>query len=283
VADRIRLFIASPMEASDGGVLQMARSNWILPGAWLWLRLYDILFFLTAGVGWVDMVLRLRRTPPEQLTPGTVGFFWLLILLPAFALQNILFILADLTGSSSDINNLQIRLIPLTASIAAPTATYVLLRVISRLRQSQVHYRTFRAAMMAFMLLALALGLIKGSSEPMFSNAWFFYSIPEKTAVQWMHARLPLTGFEFGRTAPRVWLGPDFRLGGLWLQNYWGTNRNLIPSVADPLADHNYIFFSPGTHFVSERKGVPMPDVRQASLIYTNGAVKIYYQQPEKR
>jgi hypothetical protein len=233
-----------------------------------------------AGMGWVTMVWRLRLSSGNTISPAKTRYFWLLILLPAFSLQNILFIFSDLTGSG--VNNLQIRLIPFTTIVAAPTAAYLLVELLRWLHTRPAWvYPAFSSAVIILALASLALGLIKGTSEPLLSNTWFFYKPSEKSGVAWLNNNIPLLKAGSGQDTPLVWAGPEFRMGRLWLELFWGANQHNVPIYNTARASYNYFFISPGTRMLSERLQVATPDLSDARLIYDNGQVKVYFELPE--
>jgi hypothetical protein len=281
ITDRIRLFMVSPI-SEPGGLLKIVSASWVFPNAWLWLRIYDIVIMLTAGIGWIYLIWRLRSAAPSAVSPVGTGTSWLLILLPAFALQNMLFVLSDLTGSVGDINNLQIRLIPFTALVAVPTAVYTLIRFLSWLRTRRTAYKLVSIGLVIATALALVLGLIKGTSEPLLSNAWFFYAPAERSGVAWLNQAVPQFDFELGRRTPTVWTGHDFRIGRFWLEQFWGSSRNILPLTSSLNTQYTYVFISPGVRMLSERYSQPIPDLQAAGLIYDNGVAKIYYRPQEK-
>lgn len=282
ITDRIRLFMVSPISES-GGLLQVVSAAWIFPDAWLWLRAYDILILLIAAAGWLHMILRLRKAAPGRVSPLSTGTFWLLVLLPAFALQNLFFVLSDLTGSIGEINNLQIRLIPFTALVAVPVAVYALNRFFRWLRKWTIFYSLASVGLALGAVLALALGLIKGTSEPLLSNNWSFYTPAELATVTWFNQVAPKFDFDLGRPTPLVWAGPDFRLGRLWREQFLGSSRNPVPLANSLDMPYTYILVSPTVRLLSERYGQPMPDLREPDLIYDNGTAQVYYQPPEER
>ncbi len=284
ITERIRLFMVSPVSA-PGGLLEIVSNAWIFPQAWLWLRMYDILLVLGAAIGWVVLVRNLPRSAshPQAAAPINKGTFWLLVLLPAFVLQNVLFVLADLTGSVRDINNLQIRLIPFTALVAVPTATHALAQFLAWLRTRKTADRLAKIGLVAAAVLALILGLIKGTSEPLLANSWFFYTPAERAGVGWLNQSMPKFNFDTGRRAPLVWAGPDTRLGRVWQEQFWGSSRNALPLAYTLDAPYTYIFLSPGVRMLTERYSDPVPDLRDASLIYDNGGTQVYFRPPESQ
>jgi hypothetical protein len=127
------------------------------------------------------------------------------------------------------------------------------------------------------------LALVKGTSEPLLSNTWLIYSPSESSGILWMDKYLPRVKFEYGRRTPVVWAGPDFRLGQLWLNNFWGPNLDLIPVTTKRDLGFTYLFISPGIRLLSERYHQTIPDLRSADVIYDNGDVRIYYNPPGVR
>jgi hypothetical protein len=282
LAERIRLFMVSPV-SEPAGLLEIVSTAWIFPNAWLWLRIYDIAILLIAAFGWIYMLMRLRSANPESVSPVSTDYFWLLVLLPAFTIQNILFVVSDLTGSVGDINNLQIRLIPFTALIAAPTAAYALLHFLRWLRTWTFVYRLISAGLVVAVALSMILGLVKGTSEPLLSNNWLFYAQAEQAGIRWLDQSMPQFNFELGRRVPLTWAGPDYRLGRLWREQFWGSSRNIIPLVSLIDTPYTYILISPGVRLLSERYSQPIPDLRGLGVIYDNGNAQIYYQPLESR
>lgn len=282
LTERIRLFMISPV-SEPAGLLKIVSTAWIFPNAWLWLRVYDIAILLTAAIGWFVMVRRLGRVAPETVSPLTSDYFWLLILLPAFVIQNLLFVLSDLTGSVSDINNLQIRLIPFTALVAVPTVAYSLLHFLRWLRPRLITYRLVCIGLVTAIAFSMILGLAKGTSEPLLSNNWLFYVPSEWAGIAWINQSMPQFDFDLGRRTPSLWAGPDYRIGRLWLEQFWGSSRNRLPLASSIEPSYVYILISPSVRILSERYGVPVPDLRGAGLIYDNGITQIYHQPPDDR
>jgi hypothetical protein len=283
IGERVRLFLFSATEA-PADLLNLARSNWIFPNAWFVLRIYDILLMLIAGFGWIHLLLNLRKKNSTEVSPLKTNYFWLIILLPSFALQNAVVVFTDLTGSAGDINNLQIRLIPLTAFLAAPTVAYVLF-----LFFKWVKHLAPQTQSVIFIIITVSssvfmgLGLIKGTSEPLLANTWFFYSPAEYNGINWLNNKELILGFDFGRRTPRIWAGDDFRLGGLWLNDLWNASRAPIPVSGNIKDPYSLIFISPLTRLSAERGGISMPDLQDTNLVYDNGEVKIYFRPIESR
>jgi hypothetical protein len=282
LSERIRLFMVSPVSETSG-LIETVTTSWVFPNAWLWLRLYDIFILLCAGLGWIYMVFHLRSATNSDFSPSGAGAFWILVLLPAFSVQNLLFIISDLTGAAGQINNLQIRLIPFTALIAVPAAVYALVIFFRWLRARRIVYRlAFGGAVLAT-LLALVAGLIKGVSEPLLSNNWTFYTPAESAGAVWLDSTMPQFDFELGRRTPLIWGGTDFRIGRIWREQLWGARRGILPFAATLDASYAYIFLSPTIRLQTERYGEPIPDLRGTGLIYDNGDLQIYYRPPELR
>jgi hypothetical protein len=281
VGERVMLFLFSP-DAPPAEVITSAASAWIFPNAWLYLRLFDMLIMVIAAIGWIDLLRQSRNTESGKFSPLETNHFWLLILLPGFAIQNAVVILSDLTGSSGEINNLQIRLIPLTVFIAVPTATYAILRFVEKLK-SKMRVYALAAVILAALVFSLGTGLIKSSSEPALSNAWIFYSPSEAAGVRWLDQYTPRIGFDYGWRTPLVWGPPDFRLGNVWLGMYWQSNRDIVPFASFLYEPYTYILISPETWLSSDRLRTTIPDLRGENRIYDNGEVQIYYNLPEDR
>jgi hypothetical protein len=238
---------------------------------------YDLSLLAAAAIEWLVLVRQFRKGDlPAASNPDAL---WLLLLLPAFAIQNVAAVLSDITGSASQINNLQIRLIPLTAFVAAPLAALLLLDGIRRIRPTT--RKTLLYASTAVVVLFVALALIKGVSEPLLSNDWFFYSSSEAAGIRWLDSSLPGASDTGKGPAPLVWAGPDSRLEQLWLTYYWGPNVAPIPITSDRSLPFNYIFLSPAVRLLTERYHQAIPDLRPADILYDNGSVQVYYLPPE--
>lgn len=277
LTQRIILFLFSPVE-TPSGLLTLVNASWVLPYAWLWLRAFDIILFAVAGVGWLILVARLRNSRETNVvSPTTNNYFWLIVLLPAFAFQNFTLIFSDLTGSIGQINNLQIRLIPLTVFAAAPVAVYVLYYVVAWLRKQVRSYWLFNVALVSIALASLLLGVIKGTSEPLLSNVFLFYSPAEYAGVGWMNDHIPLVAQNTSSRLPLVWTGPDERISNLWLSQFWDARFSSIPATTEKNDHFSYVFFSSVSRLAAERFDTPLPDVRNFGVIYTNGDVQIYF------
>ena len=284
LADRVRLFLFSPVEA-PAGALDLANSSWVLPNSWLWLRVFDIVLLATAGVGWIYLVAKMRSDglAGSNTSNKTSDYFWLIILLPAFAFQNFALIFSDLTGSVGQINNLQIRMIPLTVFVAAPLSTYTLLRFLGWMRSKNALFRgTIVVALFSLLLTFLITGLIKGTSEPVLSNIWLFYTPAEYTGVRWLNQTIPLVAHDALPHSPLVLGDSEGRLGRLWLDQFWGPKQDFLPVVYKQSDPYNYLFLSPAIRISNDRFRIPSPDLRRDSLIYTNGPVEIYLHTPEE-
>ncbi len=276
--ERIRLVLFSAA-GPPAELYSTVSANWVLPGIWLWLRAFDVFLMLGAIVGWLRLArLFFRRDETADLSRAH-SHFWLLLLFPPFFFQNAVMVISDITGSAGEINNLQIRLIPLTAFVAAPLAAYAL----SQWRPSAWLQRNKAARSLAIALtttLVLTLTLIKSTSEPLLANAWIFHTPAEEAAVAWLNQTIPHIPQEIGRRTPRVWAGPDFRLGNLWRQQFWPPENLLIP-----LSDrtYTYVLLSPQVRLNTLRYHQPLPNILFANRIYTNGDAEVYYLPLEAR
>ncbi len=278
--ERIRLVLFSAAEP-PAELYSTVSANWVLPGAWLWLRAFDIFLILAAIFGWLRLTrLFFHRDTAADLSRAQ-SYFWLLLLFPPFFLQNVVMILSDITGSAGEINNLQIRLIPLTAFVAAPLAAYALAHWSPR-GFLQRNRAARSLALAALTILVVLFALIKSTSEPLLANAWIFYTSSEEAAIAWLHHTIPHISEEVGRRTPRLWAGPFFRIGKVWLQEYWPTIRNRVP-VFDNDTSYTYVFVSPLTRLNILRYHQSLPNVLTAHRIYTNGETEIYYLPLEAR
>jgi hypothetical protein len=277
LTQRLILFLFSPVE-TPSGLLDLVNASWIFPYAWFWLRAFDIILFAAAGIGWSILITRLRNNRNDVTSPIPNNYFWLIVLLPAFAFQNFVLIFSDLTGSIGQINNLQIRLIPLTAFVAAPVAVYAIYALIRWMHSRMRFYWPINIALSAIALFSLFLGIIKGTSEPILSNVFLFYSPAEYAGVRWMNDYMPMIAPDAKPYLPLIWTGPDERISNLWLSQFWGSKLNFIP-VTTNVTDHfSYAFFSRLSRLAAERLNAPLPDMRNYGVIYANGDVQIYYQ-----
>jgi hypothetical protein len=277
LTQRIILFLFSPVE-TPSGLLDQVNASWIFPYAWLWLRAFDIILFMLAGIGWLLLVARARNDRENNtLSPITNNYFWLIILLPAFAFQNFLLIFSDLTGSIGQINNLQIRLIPLTVFAAAPVAVYAIYSLMGWLHSRISSYWLISITLSVVALFSLFLGVIKGTSEPLLSNVFLFYSPAEYAGVGWMDNYMPMVAPDAKAQLPLIWTGPDERIRNLWLSQFWDSKLNFIPVTTDINEHFSYVFFSPVNRLSAERLDVSLPDIRNYGVIYSNGDVEIYY------
>lgn len=276
--ERIRLVLFSAAEP-PAELYSMVGANWVLPGAWLWLRVFDIFLIVAAILGWLRLArLFFRRDEAADLTRAQ-SYFWLLLLFPPFFLQNVAMVLSDITGSAGEINNLQIRLIPLTAFVAAPLAAYALSPWQPRARPRR-RGAVRSLAIVLLTALVLALTLIKSVSEPLLANAWIFHTPAEEAAIAWLNQTIPYITEEVGRRTPRVWAGPDFRLGSLWRQEFLPPENLLIP-VSNQA--YTYVLLSPQVRLNALRYHQPLPDLLTADRIYVNGEAEIYYLPLEAR
>jgi hypothetical protein len=272
LTERLQLLLFS-FDEPPAVVYQTAGQAWTLPYAWLLLRTTDLCMMLAATWGWFDLLGRLRRG--ETLR---AGYFWLLSLFPAFALQNMFALFSDITGSAADINNLQVRLAPLTAIAAAPLAAYTLWRMFTSLQG--VKRRLASGAVSMLTCLAVAIALVKSTSEPLIANTWIFYSPAEAASVRWLNQHALVLNNESGRRSPRIWGGPQFRPGQLWLNNYWGANTNIVPVTSTTRDSYRYVLLSPSIRQLSGRLNEPLPALDQAWRIYDNGDNQLYATPP---
>jgi hypothetical protein len=278
LTERLRLLFLSNSEP-PAELYQVVSASWNIPYIWIYLRGYDIFLAIAAGIEWAILLRRSRQG--GELSVFQSNIYWLIILLPAFALQNISAVLSDITGSKGDISNLEIRLIPLTACIVTPLAASLILRLIRWFKSSSIGIRRFMpAAVVIVVPVFVFLGLVKGTSDPLLSNNWIFYSPHEAIGFQWLDQYIPRPNVDRGRQVPSVWVGPDFRLGQLWMNNFWGPNLDLIPVSGSLSRPYQYVFISPGVRLLTERYHQTLPDLRVADTIYDNGSVQIYYHLP---
>lgn len=276
--ERIRLVFFSSAEP-PAELYSTVGANWVLPGAWLWLRAFDVFLILAAVFGWLRLTRLFFRRDEIADRSRAQSYFWLLLLFPPFFLQNVVMVISDITGSAGEINNLQIRLIPLTAFVAAPLAAYALSqwRPGAWLQRNRV-VRSFIIALSTALVLTLT--LIKSTSEPLLANAWIFHTPAEEAAVAWLNQAIPYIPEEVGRRTPRVWAGPDFRLGNVWRQEFWPPENLLIP-ISDQT--YTYVLLSPQVRLDTLRYRQPLPNILSANRIYINGEAEIYYLPLEAR
>ena len=256
-------------------VYQAADQAWIFPRAWLFLRLFDLSLMALAAFGWLDLA---RKVIKQRDGKGDLPtkYFWLLSLFPAFAIQNFLALLSDLTGSASDISNLQIRLAPLTAFVAAPLAIHTLQQLWARRPRQQNQRRLATSSMALVMVVFLSMVLIKSTSEPMLSNTWLFYTPAEATGVSWLDEHIVLPFSEEVGSTSHVWAGSNFRVGRLWLNNYWNKTKGQIPVTSSSTEPYQFIFLSSTIRQLAARQHKPLPNILPALRVYDNGDTRIY-------
>jgi hypothetical protein len=281
LTDRLRLMFLTSTEPS-AELYQTVQESWTLPYAWILLRVYDILLLISAGIEW--LFLFRQSLKKGSSIPLHTDLFWLLILLPAFAIQNLGVVISDITGASGEVNNLQIRLIPLTVFIAAPLAATFILRIHKKTQSaSSKHHWALSGSLAIFIPIIVFLALIKSTSEPSLSNIWLFYSKSESAGMEWLDNFIPRVDIGRGRLVPQAWMGPDSRLAELWLTSYIGPNEYQIPITNDLSSPYKYLFISPSIRLITERFHQVLPDFRSADIIYDNGDVQIYYYPVEFR
>jgi hypothetical protein len=275
LSERQRLLFLSFSETP--AIYQAVSQDWIFPQAWLVLRAFDMFLIVAAAIGWLILIRPAHRQDSPRIVPAPSGRFWLLTLFPAFAVQNVLAAINDFTGSAMEIKNLQVRLVPLTVFAAAPLAAYAVLRIFARLRIQQRQRRLAVIVMAGAMILFGMMALVKSTSEPLLANTWMFYTVPESAGVGWLDQHALLLDSDLGRHSPQVWAGPSFRLGQVWLNEYWGEARHFVPVTSDLNEPHTIVVLSPTIRMEMARLQQPLPDVRSLLRVYDGGQVQIYH------
>lgn len=274
-SERIRLFLLIPLERTDV-LYNVVSSSWVYPNSWLYLRIYDIVLILVGSMGWILFANQFVRKNISKIEGAQI---WLLILFPAFVIQNIVVIASDNTGVTNAMTNIQIRLIPLTIFATVPLAAEFLVWAYQSIKSSLIRIQISIGFSAVLLPLLVILTLLKLTSDPLISNIWFFYSPSENYSIAWLNEHIPHIPVDQGQHMPRAWVGTGSRLDVLWLNSYWGPDNSIIPVTKDP-ASSTYVLIAPRIQLHAERYHIPTPDVSNTWLIYDNGEVKIYYRPP---
>jgi hypothetical protein len=235
---------------------------------WLSLTVYFIvslanwLVLLASALIWIYQAFQwfVRNRPVESQISW---FLWLLY--AAFGLQGALSIVADASGALG--SNLQHRLFPSISIVSVALVGATLAR-----------WRPPRFADHVGLVLSVGLGclavlsMLKATNEPLLSNKWTFYRVPELRALEWTDAHLRNRG---------IWSEYDERL----IVAY-ETARGLSPN------DNRFIGYGPPPSVRSilltdvarvraRRLDQPLPPPPDAMRVYDNGSAELYHLRPE--
>jgi hypothetical protein len=244
-------------EAADPYMLVAA--GWTSIYAYFLLGIQDYLLMSTSAVIWTWLGIRWLR---NGTGPPTLSAWLMWLLYGAFALQGGLAIIADRSGHLG--GNLQLRLFPSFAMLAAPLVAWALCQLHPR-RPVKV-----LAGVGAAVLTALA--LLKATNEPTFSNKWMFHTSAELRALTWATQHHEYAG---------IWVGPDERLstaydiavGQAGQGNHW--------DIYEPDNSTRSFIISDVLTLQAIRLDKPLPPVLGENRVYDSGSAQIYRLRPQ--
>ncbi len=238
---------------------------WISQEAYLGLTAFTWLLIAASALEW------LRRG--RDILTGREGLSlresldWLLY--AGFALQVAASVLVDFAGVLGA--NLQLRVFPGFTVVAV----IVLARGVWRLVSAPDFRGWARRAALIVTGLAVAwfslASVFKATIEPLWSNKWMFYSVPEFAGLRWAET--------YVREAS-IWTGFDERLIVTQQLNYGprSTSGNRYAAFSfNP--EMGYVLWSENERLLGLRRGLAMPPVLSQDRVYDNGDVQLYHRR----
>ena len=224
-------------------------ANWLL-----------LVFSFTIWLG-QSFYLYIRRQPINKQSELLLWAFY-----GAFALQGILSIVVDISGAIA--SNMQHRIFPSFAMIAAPLAASWLVQWRSRHAWARWVFRT--GLWLGISILAL-LSTLKALNEPLLSNKWVFHLPAEMQAVRWADQYLINRSMwtEFDERIEAV-IGIRTDLSGL---------KVVLDQFEAETTTRDFLV-STVTRLRSLRLGQPLPIEADSLITYDNGQAQIYHLRP---
>jgi len=238
---------------------------WVSPQAYWALTAFTWLLIITSFLEW------LRRG--RDILSGRAGLSlresldWLLY--AGFALQLAASVLVDFSGALA--GNLQLRVFPGFTVVAVILLARGLRRLLARPGfQGRVRRVALMLAGLAVAWFSLA-SVFKASSEPVWSNIWVFYTVPEAASLSWIEENL-----RYGT----IWTGFNERIIAAFELNYKHSSANAnIYSAFDFKPGARYVLFSETERLRGFRMGLAMPPILSRNLVYDNGEVRLYHKR----
>jgi len=237
-------------------------TQWISTNVWL---LTNALSWITIGVSSVVVMDSLTKNRLRLLNLGPESGGLLVALHLAFGVQLGAAIVIDFTGFLGA--NLELRVFSM---FIVTSAAITSLALATHLTNQRGILR--KATVVLVIMLLLFVGFARATNDPSISKRWIFYTGDEANAIQWVQQK---------SSHQILWSGFDERIRNLGTFMFEGA----------PVATTEYqingdgqrstmILISENLRLQAEVRGVELPDVSNASLVYSNGASSVFIPAP---
>lgn len=257
---------------------------------WNSFRLYLVLisfYFVVypiAGLSWLSHV---RRYLSEQsLDHDQVPNLFVLILAAAFGIQLILAMVADQTGLLGA--NMQLRVFPIFGFLVVVLATRAVFRLLNRTTESSSlmainggaefgsissRIRENSRELLPLLVIVLLVGFtvtgaVKATTDPAVSTGWIVTTEAEQAGMAWTETNMQ---------EEYIWVGYTGRLqsGHLMRDPDEGLRNTYEPGAIGLVAQ--YLIVTDITVKQAEVGGFPLPPRTDASRIYSNGEMRLFW------
>jgi len=185
----------------------------------------------------------------------------------AFAFMGGISMLVDISGAIAQ--NLQHRMFPSFAMLAAPVASVLL---ISQKSKSPAGEKVFRFTVSLALGSLMILSILKATNEPLLSNYWLFTTPGEQSAVDWGSDKLE---------GSSIWTGLDGRITNEYnIYNGDTSGQVQLDSYIPLPSTHNFII-SETNLLYALRVDSQLPIQADDLITFDNGEAQIYHRRPQ--
>lgn len=232
---------------------------WVSPYIWFLLTLFNWIIAFFSFIMFLKMSRDLAATR-KRIEPKSA---LLLSYYFSYSLLLVIYIFADRFGEYA--SNMELRIFPLLMIFAVPLASILFFKVLNTNKLSIKRKKAIQIFILIFIVASAGNSLIKGTSDPIVSNKWIYYSEHEEYGIKWVATNL------YGKS---INAELDERLLSVF---YVHTELSSYRTVSFTDFDNSqYYFYSDVFHKRAERLNYPIPITKEADLIYNNYDVKIY-------
>lgn len=265
IADKVSALILSfEPQSQPYGYISV---GWVNQWAYLGLSFFTWILISTSLIVWLWRGWRILTG--SDIFGISESLDWLLY--TGFAVQVAVSIIVDFSGALS--SNMQLRVFPGFTIMACALISRALIQTVPKFRHyGWKKYILFGIIPIAFCWFSLA-SILKSTNEPFLSNKWGFYTIQEKSAIDWANTHLK---------GVNIWSGIDERLREAFrfsLSSNQKLPNNFLFNPFDP-DTQRYVLYSEIEKIRSGRIGIAMPLVSDWLRNYDNGEVQIYHERP---
>lgn len=262
--DRLALLVLDVEEtATTVNPYLIVSAAWTSLPVYLMISIANWLLLALSFVLWSTQTLSWWR---NQAWPREARPLLLWSLYGAFGFLGAISIAIDFSGALA--SNLQHRVFPSFAMIAAPLVADWFVR--QRAWRPGAHSLANGTLAIGIALLGI-LAVAKATNEPLLSNTWQYYTIPEKRALLWGERHLD---------QEMLWVGINERIPAAMDICCPNEFEKLTLSGGRPRPAVRDLLISDTIRVRAARVGFNLPVAGDSLLTYTNGEADLFHQRP---